>query len=185
MKRKTEQEYFEVLDELTGGTRQAYEITNPDEIPTVLVAAYDDIPEPGELTGFTWGLSSVQNQEWTDTRPELMISVRSKDHAWVLAMGDIVRGQRGAQTFTYGSVIRFGEQISKESEMTAFLVFATNLLDASQQRIELPDRVINISQLYPIYEKEAAVIKKLGVEKFFWELGIEFSDVGRPAARAS
>jgi hypothetical protein len=46
----------------------------------------------------------------------------------------------------------------------------------------LEDRTVNLSQLYPIYEEEAPFLLEVGIERFFWELGIDFADLGLPSA---
>jgi hypothetical protein len=50
--------------------------------------------------------------------------------------------------------------------MTAFVVFATSVLDPKEARIDLPDRSINLVQMYPIYEDEIKLIEVEGVGKW-------------------
>ncbi|WP_050725659.1 suppressor of fused domain protein [Vulgatibacter incomptus] len=112
-----------------------------------------------------------------------MISVRSMDHAWTWCIGEIVRNYRQEIDFSFGTVLHFGQQISDESPMTSFLIFTSTLLDADEQRTALSEWTIKLSQLYPIYQQEAAVIDEVGVERFFWGLGIDFDDVRRPPVK--
>lgn len=178
---RVEEQYLSALDDLAGDSpRHDYEITDSGESPSIQVIIYDEIPEADHSTGFTFGLSSVSHPEWVDGRPELMVSVRSKDHAWALCMGKIVRSYRGELAFSLGSILHFGQQISDESSMTSFLIFAPTLLDADEARIALDDRTVNLVQLYPMYKEEAPIAMEIGIEKFFWDLGIDFYDVKRP-----
>jgi hypothetical protein len=182
-RRMTSKKYFQAIDDLAGGGGTYYRITDPEESPAVEVVVYSDVPEVGHTTSFTFGLSSATHAEWVKSRPELVVSVRSLDHAWGLCIGEIVRNSRDKSLFEQGTILHFREQISDESGMTSFLVYACGVLDQQQQRMVLPDRVVNISQCYPIYEEEAALIHRVGLEKFFGKLGIDFYDVRRkPAA---
>jgi len=174
--------YLARIADLAGGPGQLYEIAEADE-DHVSVVTYKDMPEPGHLTAFSYGLSTANHAEWTFSRPELMISVASKDASWALCMGEIIRNHRTDVLFEYGSVLVFGETIEDGCPMSSFLVFASNLLNAEQQRIALGKTIVNISQLYPIYDSEGDLVLELGAERFFFELGIEFENINRAPAR--
>lgn len=179
MNNRSSAEYLAAISKLTGSDGRIYEMTDPGDALPVSVAVYDNIPEVGHLTAFSFGLSSAVHSEWIGGKPELMISVKSMDHAWALCMGEIVRTGRDSALFEYGSIIHFRERILDECPITSFLVFASSLLGSEHRSFRLSDRRINIAQLYPIYESEAKLIKDIGVERFFWELGIDFSNVDR------
>ena len=163
--------YLRWLDEMTDTEPSHHLITTPDQQPPLWAMAYRDIPEPGSLTGFTYGLSSAEHPDWKLGYPELMISLDSNDIEWVLAVGYLAKAYRGISPFSYGTIHRFGEQVSAESEMKAFVVFAPSLLAQADAHIELPDRTINLVQMYPIYESEIEMIKFEGVGKFFDKVG--------------
>jgi len=174
--------YFDAIDAIAGGTGHFYRITERDESRVVAVVAYDDVPESGHCTAFSYGLSSAEHSEWLNGRPELLISVGSTDHAWGLCMGEIIRANRDSMLFSQGTVLHFRQEVSAESKMTSFLVHVCTLLDGTDAKLSLPSREVNFSQLYPIHECEAAVIAQTGVDRFFWELGIDFYDVRRSPA---
>jgi hypothetical protein len=180
---KSSAEYLAAIDDLAGGNGRVYEVTDLGEVSPVLVAAYDHVPDAGHMTAFTFGLSNAKHPEWTHGKPELMISVRSIDHAWALCMGEIVKNNRDYTLFEYGSILHFRERIIDNCPLTSFLVFVNSLLNESQQTLRLSDRKVNIGQLYPIYESEARVVRDIGVERFFWELGIDFSNLSRESVR--
>src|SRR5689334_11994267 len=112
MRKRIEEQYLTALDDLAGGKpRDIYEITDRDEIPSVLAIAYSNVPETGCTTGFTFGLSSANRPEWIHSRPELMISVKSADPAWVICAGEIVRNHRHDISFSHGTILDFKQQI--------------------------------------------------------------------------
>src|SRR5437868_166283 len=137
------------------------------------------MPEDGSLTAFTFGLSSVQHPDWKFGRPELVISVRSRNLNWGLAIGFLVKLFGCKCPFSYGNVVRFGEPVCEESGMSAFLMFLPTILEKDQARVILDDRTINIVQAYPIYEEEISVIEQIGAQSFFMQEAVDFYDVQR------
>jgi hypothetical protein len=178
------EQYLDRLDEMVGKTAEYHRITDEKELPSIWVVVYKDTPDEGNLTAFTFGLSSCNHPAWKLGRPELVISVNSKNIDWGLAIGFVVKRFHGKCPFSYGNVIRFGESICDESSMTAFLVFAPTILEKDQAQIRLPDRIINIVQAYPIYEEEMRVIEQVGAQKFFMQESVDFANVKRPNTTA-
>jgi hypothetical protein len=170
------------LDHLDGlfGKGDCRKVTDETERPHVWVVGYRDVPDPGSLAGFTYGLSSIEHRDWKLGRPELLISVNSPNLDWALAAGFLAKKYRGLCPFSIGNVLRFGSRITSESEMSAFFVFAPSLLTPEEAAIVLPDRRINIVQLYPIYEEEIELIQREGVGSFFARDNLDLSDVRRP-----
>lgn len=180
--------YLAHLDRLSGEVEPTFypvESTRPD-LKGVTAMAYTDHPEPGWLVGHTYGLSLADHPAWKKGAPELTISVRSTDRAWALAIGYLAEQLRGNCPFTYGSTIGFGEQISPESAMTSFVVFAPSIVeDAWHVDVSPPGHeghdIINIVGLYPIHEVERQYIGEHGLEAF-WNLDWDAFDVTRPPA---
>ena len=172
-------QYLEHVAGIAGGDGKFFRCGGDSDLP-IIVAAYDAVPEPGCLTAFTFGLSSATHPEWINSRPELVISVNSTDYAWALAMGEMVNRGRSEHLFSYGSILNFGQPVSDESAMSAFLVFACDILEDEDITVSLNDRIVHISQIYPIYTEEISLIKKIGAEKFFSGLDIDFFDIRRP-----
>ena len=141
---------------------------DPD-LPAVTALVYEDVPEPGFVTGITYGLSLVDHPEWNLGRTELCITVESGEAAWALVAAFVANNMRGDCPFTYGSTINFHNQIHPESEMSAFFVFAPSILKNEQYaNIEVgTDYKVNIAGLYPIYEEEIGAIAAMGL-KDFW-----------------
>ena len=175
--------YLEHLDQIFGMEPLFFPFKELlDDGPEILCLVYRDCPEVGHLTGVTFGLSEASHEDWVRSRPELMISVKSKDVAWALAAAELVRQLRGQCPFCYGDVIGFGDQVSEESKMSAFFVFAPSIFDAKfVQNIDIGGRPISINGLYPIYESEREVIAQIGLEKFWHHRNFDLYDVTRPA----
>src|SRR5258706_3815504 len=139
-------------------------------VPGVVCLVYRDIPEAGSMTGVTFGLSEVTHPTWKLGRPELTITVDSEDLAWPLAMAHMANNLRGNCPFCYGDVVNFGAQISDESEMSAFLIFAPSIFEEKQSYLDIDvggEQLLNISGVYPLYDSEREVIPKIGL-KAFW-----------------
>jgi hypothetical protein len=138
-------------------------------LPGVTTFVYENVPEPGNITAFTYGLSLVDHPEWKLGRAELCICVESNDHSWGLAIGWIANNLRGQCPFSYGESIDFGDQISDDSEMDSFLIFAPNFLEKEYfLNIDIgADYKINLACLYPVYSDELKVYDKIGFEAFW------------------
>jgi len=130
---------------------------------------YENIPKKGMITGITYGLSLIEYDEPKNERPELIISVKSEDVAWIKAITLLTSQLRGDCPFTYGDAINFRERISMESNMDAFWIFAPDILEKEQfLGIDIgTDYSINLAGIYPIYSSEIQLINRIGVEKFW------------------
>ncbi len=165
---QTEPEYYKEESEIDG-------------IAGVTSIVYKDIPEKGMITGITYGLSLVNHPEWKFGRPELIITVDSKDASWAQVAGYLANSLRGDCPFSYSNTINFREKISDESEMDAFLVFAPSILDKKDfANIDIGlNYKINIAGLYPIYASEMEYIEKNGLEKFWKHPNFDMYNVNR------
>ncbi len=173
------EQYLNHLDKNAGVEAEFSRISEPGDFPPVTVVTYRDVPENGFITSFTTGLSAVSHPSWKFGRPELCISVESRDLAWGWAIGDVANKLRGQCPFCYGEIINFGTQVSDESEISAFVVFAPSFMDKEQSEIELPEWKVNIAQMYPIYEGEVGLIEDIGLQAFFQNKEIDFYNIKR------
>jgi hypothetical protein len=169
------------LDQVSGGVEPQFfpvESTHAG-LKGLTAIVYRDTPEPGLLTGLTYGLSLSDHPEWRLGKPELIVSVRSAEVIWAQAVAFIAEQLRGACPFTYGTTLNFGERISTDSEMTAFVIFAPAVLErAGFLGIDVGDCKINLAGCYPIYESERTFIGKHGLE-IFWKREWDPYDVRR------
>src|SRR5206468_3446633 len=97
-------------------------------IKDVTVMAYRNLPDD-LATALTYGLSLAHHPDWRHGRPELCLSVRSDDERWAWALGHLAERLRGSCPFSYGNTINFGERISPDSPLTAFVVYAPAVVD--------------------------------------------------------
>ena len=146
------------------------------------VFVYHDIPEPGYLTAVTYGLSLYPNKAWINGRPELIISVESTDINWARILGYLVSSYEQQTDFSYGEIINFGEQISAESKMDSFFIFAPAILERKDfLDIDVLEYKINLTGIYPIYSNEIAKIDTIGLEAFMKHKNYDLYSVKRQA----
>lgn len=157
------------------------ESTRPDA-GAVYVITFDDVPEPGMTTGITYGVSDVDQPRWEGANPELCLTVRSTDDAWMWALGQIAESLRGDCPFVFGSTVDIGAPITGDTDMTSLVVFAPVVLDRSDYLdIEVGDGdgdKITIVGVFPIHASERRFIVDHGLEEF-WQLGWEMFDTTR------
>jgi hypothetical protein len=177
------------LDEIFGVEPTFFPLdSSHPNVPGVVCLVYRDIPEAGFITGVTYGLSEVQHPTWKLGRPELTITVDSEDLAWPLAMAHMANNLRGNCPFCYGDVVNFGAQISDESEMSAFLIFAPSIFEEKQSYLNIDvggEQLLNISGVYPLYDSEREVIPKIGLKAFWHHPNFGMYDVKRRRVEAS
>ena len=178
-------EYFAAIETLTNTEGVFYPIHDFQNKPTgIIVASYENIPEHGHITSFSYGLSAANHEEWTASTPELMISVKSNLSDWGLAMGEIILHKRFESLFTIGQIIDFKASISADSGMDAFFVFFSSLLEKEDAQVHLKRPLpVSLKQLYPIYTSEIPLITEIGIEDFFAKSDIDFFDVQREPKR--
>lgn len=164
------EKYLEHLDKIFRREPEFFKNDSLIEgLPGVSSIVYRDVPEKGYITALTYGLSLVKHPDWKFGRPELCISVESSGNAWAMVAGYVANHLRGDCPFSYGQTINFGERISEDSEMDAFLIFAPSTLDR-EDYLDIDvglDYKINIAGLYPIYSEEMDVYDQIGL-KAFW-----------------
>lgn len=171
--------YLNHLNRIGVGEADFFRATPPDESAPISVVTYLGGEVTSLMTSFTTGLSVGFHPSWKFARPELCITVESQDPRWGWAIGDIAYKLRGKCSFCYGEIINFGTQISKESEMSAFVVFAPTFIDKEDREIQLPEWKVSFAQMYPIYEGEIGLIDRIGLEEFLQRPGTFFSNVKR------
>ena len=151
------------------------------ELGMVLAISYSNYPQPGLLTGFTYGLSAASHSQWRDAKPELVVTVQSSNEDWVHAVAYLVEWQRDRHDFAPGSLFHYGKPVSQNSSMNSFLVFEPVAKD--QQifaPIEFDNQSIVLRMVYPLYEGEVGLIQKVGIRKFMGLPQYDFFSVDRP-----
>lgn len=180
--------FLDHLDRLSGGTEPRFlpVASTQENLKSITVMAYQGMPD-GILTAVTYGLSLASHPDWRFGSPELCISVRSGDELWAWAIGHLAESLRGSCPFSYRNTIGFGERISPESDMTAFLVFAPAVIDQADSSIDvsIPGHerhdIINIVGMYPIHDVERQYVGEHGL-RAFWDLDWDPYDTKRRPA---
>src|SRR5476649_1822310 len=75
----------------------------PPGRPRMLVYYFEDFPAQGMLTAVTGGLSSANHPNWVHGKPELMFSLRTKDHGWGSAAAYFAQSFFNDSAFGYGN----------------------------------------------------------------------------------
>ncbi len=171
-------QYLEHLDRIFKVEPRYFKHSKEDDFPPFFSFTYKDIPEKGMVTGFTSGVSFVDQPGGGNVRPELMVCVDTEDDLWVLALADIGYQHRGEYSFKAGDTINFNAQISKESEMTSFFVWHQSLISEDHEVVCLPEWHIKLLQLFPVHDDERLLIHEHGPEWLF-ELVDDPCDVKR------
>jgi hypothetical protein len=180
--------YLAHLDRLSGGVEPRFlpVASTQENLKGVTIIAYRNLPDD-LATALTYGLSLAEHPDWKFGSPELCVSVRSEDDRWAWAVGHLAESLRGSCPFSYGNTINFGERISPESDMTAFVVFAPAVADSADCHIDVSSPgheghdIIHLAGMYPIYEAERQYIREYGLQSF-WELDWDLYDVTRRPA---
>jgi len=177
--------YLDRLNAWAGGEPESHLVSPEDVEPPVFTFTYRDRFGDNTVSGFTYGLSLVRHPDWRLGRPELFISMDSSNVDWVLAAGYAATAWRGEKPYRAGDLFDLGAPISpSESEMSVLLVFLVTDLDPEFARVELPDGVVNLVQLYPVYAAEVPLIEERGAAEFLSMEGLDVHDPRRPPSRA-
>lgn len=177
--KKDSEVLFSVFDGLCDLKGDVEEIEASASEDRVLISSYRDTPVEGSTCTITYGLSEIRHPEWIGGRPELFMCVNSLSPEWGRALGLSVLMWRHESLFEQGSVVHFGRPISSDSELDGFFLYASDMIDQQDQRIDLRDRVVNVTQAYPIFGAEVPLLRRIGSSAFFWDLEIDFCDVSR------
>jgi hypothetical protein len=172
------QRFIEHIDGLAGTDRKVYDFSEEGDVP-LYVMAYDDVPEKGYITAVTFGLSLVPHKEWKKARPELLVSVKDKDHSWAKALGEVAYQLRGKCPFVFGDTVGLETNIAKNTKMSSFVAFAPIVLDRKDTVVPLSSYPVELRQLYPLYTGERVRIDNEGLDWFLEVDGLNPHDVKR------
>ncbi|MDR2269636.1 MAG: suppressor of fused domain protein [Sphingobacterium sp.] len=182
-KRTPAAQYLNHLNNIFKKTPLLFKEDSLDEnLPGVTTIVYENTPEKGMITSFTYGLSLGNHPVWRNGRPELTLTVRSDDFAWGRISGYLANWLRNKCPFSYGDPIDFREKIANDSEMDGFLVFAPSIFKnrSDYENIDIGTGYnIYIKGIYPIYTTEIDIMPKLGFEKFWKHPKFDLYNVNR------
>lgn len=179
-------QYQALLDSLTGMTASVSNI-EPVREPSdgrVIALAYADFPEPGYVTGFTYGLSLVRHAEWGEVGRELTLTVRSDNIDWAQVPARSVAGLRGFGPFRRGQVLGHAGPYVPESEMSA-VVLGEPALGSSlvPSVLDLGEHdEIELVGAQPIHRAELQFVREFGADALHSRIEDRFSTVRGPVA---
>ena len=153
---------------MKGQAFQAKAVTSlTPKLPPVHFFTFNDYPDIDLTTFVTYGLSAATHPKWHFGRPELILSVESKNEAWGIALASLVNKFRGEKVFGNGSTYMLDMPITAESGMSGFVIFVPSFLNNEESVFQMPNKTVFLTQAYPIYPNEALMIEKLGFESFW------------------
>lgn len=177
--------FTQFLNEVFGQEETILKHEAEDGGPPVWVFVYRDVVEPGSITGVTYGLSHFKHPDWiSGSRPELIVSMKSRDIAWASAAAYFAASFRGEKRFSYGDVFTTDGPLAEDTLMDGFFLFAQSILDMPPPHLQLNDFQVSFSQLYPIHRSELPLYSEIGLEAFWKHPGFDLDDPKRAAIGA-
>lgn len=177
-------QYVEALNGILGA-RPVLEHVPPrlPEDGIVVGLVYRDVPGPGYVTGFTYGLSLVRHGKQSAPSRELTITVRSTDTRWATVPAGMVAALRGMSPFNPGEVLGYMKPYVEGSAMNSAVLAAPAMDSLRERPVPVgaggrPDAV-GLVGVYPLYATEREQIRRNGFDAF-WSLDWDRFDPARP-----
>ena len=176
--------FLEKMEGYFGAEPQFYKgVPAKDGLMPPAVLVFKNFPEYGFTTCVTYGLSFSDHPAWKmKRRPELVMTVNSRNVAWATALADMVSEMRGQFPFSYGQTIICPGKMVEASAMDGFLVFAPPFLTREQYLdidIGVEGYKICLTGIYPVTQNEIALLNKVVLERFWKREGFDCFDVYR------
>lgn len=143
------------------------------------LARLPEFPNPGVMTVATAGVSGLYHPSWIAGRPELILSIRSRESGWDASLAEMITKLWGRSAFQWGDTCRMRHQLAADTNMSAFFFFLPISLDENERTHDFEDYRVNITQAYPVYDSEVDVISRRGAEWFFEEADVDLLDPSR------
>lgn len=147
---------------------------------------FENSPQEGCMTSISYGFSEEDRSEWySNKRPELYLSVNSKNPQWTLVGGRLAAFLKYTDCMAeWGTTACLSRPICDDTTMNSLFFYMPYFEDKSfSERASFIDiglhYTINLVQAYPIHEAEIPLIEKIGPEKFFTHEGWDMYDINR------
>ncbi|MFD0636467.1 suppressor of fused domain protein [Catenulispora yoronensis] len=134
----------------------------------ITAVVYVDVPAPGYVTGFTYGLSEVDPHDGFSMGCEISMTVRSVDTQWAMVPASMVSALWGIGSFRVGRVIGSSRALVEGSSMTSVLL-AESPDVVNGGVVPIDDGAVAIIGAYPIHASEKEFIGQNGFDTF-WAL---------------
>ncbi|MFE0523126.1 suppressor of fused domain protein [Streptomyces sp. NPDC058954] len=142
----------------------------------VRAVVYADTPEPGYVTGFSYGLSLVRHPNWMSDVRELVITVRSHDIGWASVPAETAAALRGICAYDHGQAIGYMKPYVESSEMSSIVVadpavrWSSGPVDLGPVGIDRTGQdLVDLVGLYPVYASERDFVYAKGFDAL-WRL---------------
>ncbi|MGW1213646.1 hypothetical protein ACWD5F_28925 [Streptomyces sp. NPDC002499] len=138
----------------------------------VFALAFADVPEPGFMTGVTYGLSPWQRLHERPVR-ELCITMRSFDPAWPRVPARTVAALRGVCPFNPGMVIGYKEPYVPPFGLSSLVLAPTLPVPALGNGIDVTapgadtDDLVELVAAYPVWPSERDAVHAGGLKVVF------------------
>ncbi|KFG08938.1 hypothetical protein IQ61_11085 [Streptomyces scabiei] len=139
----------------------------------VLALVYTNVPEPGFVTGFTYGLSPFRRANAQTPARELCITMRSTDPEWARVPALTVAALRGLCPFDSGMVIGYKKPYVPPSDLSSLVLASAppplalaGPVDVTTPGADTQD-LIEIVGAYPIYPSERTAVHADGLGVLF------------------
>ncbi|MFJ6082852.1 hypothetical protein ACIQI8_15745 [Streptomyces sp. NPDC092369] len=134
----------------------------------VFALAFVDVPEPGFVTGVTYGLSPWQRLHERPVR-ELCITMRSTGSAWPKVPARVVAALRGLCPFDPGMVIGYKEPYVPPSGLSSLVLAPILPVPALSDGIDVTapggdtDDLVELVAVYPVWPSERDAVRAEGL----------------------
>jgi hypothetical protein len=154
--------YVQLLNERMGASAEVRDLPVEDRSAgRMATVSYPQMPGPGLVTAFTYGLSLADHPDWTSARRELCIVIRSGDEDWGLVMCRMAEVLRGRSAFAPGKFISRIERVVEESPMRTFLLQRPVLPQFDDPYLLLDSGdLVEVVEVYPVHDSERDFIHR-------------------------
>ena len=175
-------DYFQALESLVGrreDRRRPVPEAVDDGLPPIYALFFDDWPVQGVLSAFTLGAGLGAHEEDLDAHVELVLSLRTADERWGLALAFLTEWCRRHIQIVPGSTMNMGEPLSLESAMSALVVTRPHQWP-EPPRLRVGSRFVTVLEAHPLYPSELPIARARACNCIERHVTGHRYDVGRP-----
>jgi hypothetical protein len=161
-----------IMEENTNGQKveiRYRESDTPGVSSDFFTFVYVDFPRTSLFTAVTYGVSLANHEDWSDTKPEFMLTTASSNQKIPGMLAFVSDNLRGKDPFKDGFCVVFNYPICEETDMKGVCFGGAAELPVNP--IPLNNRKILVRRAFLIYEGEAEMISKVGWKAFVEQVG--------------
>lgn len=154
-------EYLSKLEAACGKEASYFNEIDSDDGPPIAIIGFDDYPQQGEFTYFSYGLHMVKKPEWKFGRPEYFVTVDNSNREFALFFAYLISVFAWKKIMGWNTLIGAGDEDAIDGYPYRRIALGPPMyLDWESYAIEGDDLPINIGMAYFIsdfdFEKAAA-----------------------------